>query len=174
MGALTKIKKRNGSLVDFDAQKINIAINAAFRETRGAAEADKVQRLTTDIIATVQRFFPEVPPAVENVQDCVERELMEKGYYDVAKAYILYRYEHTKERAEKKKQVLEKIEKNTLMITKRGGIKEAFSLSAPKSPAPQKVLLIDDVLTSGATLTEAGRVLKKWGVIELWGATVAG
>ncbi len=59
-------------------------------------------------------------------------------------------------------------------VARANNIKGAFSLSAPESRAPQKVLLIDDVLTSGSTLKEAGRVLKKWGVKELWGATVAG
>ena len=53
-------------------------------------------------------------------------------------------------------------------------IKGAFRLSAQKSFPPQKVLVVDDVLTSGATLKEAGRVLKRWGVKELWGLTVAG
>ncbi len=58
--------------------------------------------------------------------------------------------------------------------TRTKNIQGAFSLSAPHSSAPQKILLIDDVLTSGATLKQAGQVLKKWGVKELWGATITG
>ena len=128
MGALTKIKKRDGSMVDFNAEKIGVAINKAFHDVRSVADPGVIKGLTDSVVKTVEKFFPEMPPAVENIQDFVERELMEHGFYDVAKAYILYRYEHAKERAEKKKQILEKIEKNALMITKRSGAKEAFSL----------------------------------------------
>ncbi len=128
MGALTKIKKRDGSMVDFNAEKISLAISKAFQEVRGTLEVDKAKLVVDAVLGTIERFFADTPPAVENVQDFVERELMQQGYYDVAKAYILYRYEHAKERAEKKKQILEKIEKNTLLITKRAGNKEAFSL----------------------------------------------
>ena len=58
----------------------------------------------------------------------VEKELMQQGYYDIAKSYILYRYEHAKEREEKKRDILEKIERNDLSVTKRSGGRETFSI----------------------------------------------
>jgi len=61
---------------------------------------------------------------VEQVQDFVEETLMERGYFRVAKAYILYRFEHTKER---KEQVVKDIEENRLMVEKRDGRMEQFS-----------------------------------------------
>ncbi len=128
MGTLVKIKKRDGTVADFNSEKIALAIGKAFREVRGSADPATVKLLADEVVNNIEKFFSSAMPAVENVQDFVERQLMERGFYDVAKSYILYRYEHTKERAEKKKLVLEKIEKNALIITKRSGAKESFSL----------------------------------------------
>ena len=66
-------------------------------------------------------------PSVEDIQDLVETALMERGYFNVAKDYIIYRYEHEKKREEKKQEVAEKIDENALFITKRSGAKEYFS-----------------------------------------------
>lgn len=125
---LKKVKKRNGTIVDFDANKIAAVIEKAFQEVRGTKEAGIARTMTERVAANVETVFKGTTPGVENIQDLVERELMQGGYFDVAKAYILYRYEHAKERAEIKKQLLEKIEKNDLMVTKRNGVQEAFSM----------------------------------------------
>ncbi|MSR70617.1 ribonucleoside-diphosphate reductase subunit alpha, partial [Candidatus Kaiserbacteria bacterium] len=66
-------------------------------------------------------------PSVEDIQDLVEMALMERSYFGVAKDYIIYRYEHTKAREEKRAEVAEKIEENQLLIVKRGGAREHFS-----------------------------------------------
>jgi ribonucleoside-diphosphate reductase alpha chain len=124
---LVAIKKRDGSIVNFEPSKISVAIQKAFTATRGSFDGSGVAAITERVSAQLQKMFTTGHPAVENVQDLVERELMAEGFYDVAKAYILYRYEHAKEREEKKKQTLEKIEKNTLTIIKRSGKKELFS-----------------------------------------------
>jgi hypothetical protein len=55
-------------------------------------------------------------PTVEDIQDLVETALMERGYFTVAKSYIIYRYEHDKIREEKKAEVAEKISENALMV----------------------------------------------------------
>ena len=128
MSTIKKIKKRDGSLVDFQTEKINVAIQKAFREVKGDFNPEVAKTLGDNIVKNLESFFTESHPAVENVQDFVERELMQAGFYDVAKCYILYRYEHAKERAEKKKETLEKIENNDLTITKRSGKKEVFSM----------------------------------------------
>lgn len=128
MADLQKIKKRNGVIVDFDAAKIITAIQKAFLTVRGNFDAEKISTITDHVLGEIAVIFKTKIPAVENIQDLVEKELMQQGFFDVAKHYILYRYEHTKVREEKKKEVLEKIEKNDLTITKRSGAKEAFSL----------------------------------------------
>ncbi len=128
MSAPLKIKKRNGVLVDFDTNKITSAVEKSFIAVRGAAASEKIGLLTARVVEQLDLIFSGRTPAVENVQDFVEKELMQQGFYDVAKSYILYRYEHTKVREEKKKEMQEKIEKNDLSIIKRSGAKEIFSL----------------------------------------------
>ncbi len=74
------------------------------------------------------RFQDGRTPGVEDVQDFVERKIAERGYFDVARAYIIYRYEHTKQRVQKRQEFLEKIERNELAVTKRSGAQEPFSI----------------------------------------------
>ena len=100
MSPIKKIKKRDGALVDFTPEKIGIAIQKAFADARANFDLEKIMALTEHVITNIEKIFTEETPAVENVQDFVERELMQEGYFDVAKSYILYRYEHAKERAE--------------------------------------------------------------------------
>lgn len=126
--AIAKIKKRNGEIVDFSPEKITIVISKAFVATRGAVDVTEVHRMTTAVVEELERTFAEALPSVEDVQDLVERRLMADNYPDVAKAYIIYRYEHAKEREEKKRDVLEKIEKNDLFVVKRNGERERFSI----------------------------------------------
>jgi ribonucleoside-diphosphate reductase alpha chain len=128
MSAIKKIKKRDGSMVDFKVEKVHTAIQKAFIEVRGSFIPEVVKTITDNVVKNLESFFTEINPAVENVQDFVERELMQEGHFDVAKSYILYRYEHAKEREEKKKEVIEKLENNDLTITKRSGKKEVFSM----------------------------------------------
>ena len=85
-----KIIKRNGEIQDFDFNKIKNAVNKAFKATIGH-EADP------DIIIALSSRFEYMDSntiTVEQVQDIVEKWLMENGWYSVAKAYILYRENH--------------------------------------------------------------------------------
>lgn len=125
---LVKIKKRDGQTTSFDSQKISLAIEKSFMAVRGSSDPAVVANITEKVVVALEKIFSTGSPAVENVQDLVEKELMENGFYDVAKAYILYRYEHTKERAEKKQRVLEKLDKNELVVLKRSGKKEVYSM----------------------------------------------
>lgn len=122
-----KIKKRNGEIVDFDVKKITTAVRKAFAAMQIAVSEEKLGGITDKATEVLEKLFPETTPGVEDVQNVVEKILMEGGDFLVAKAYIIYRYEHAKEREEKHKNLLEKIEKNDLVVTKRSGKKEAFS-----------------------------------------------
>ena len=100
----SKIKKRSGSIAAFDQAKITSAI---FKAARAVGGADKKlsQDLSDNVVASINRI--EGIPTVEQIQDTVERVLIEQGHASTAKAYILYR----QERAEIRKQkhlVLEK------------------------------------------------------------------
>jgi ribonucleoside-diphosphate reductase alpha chain len=130
MEQIQKIKKRNGNVVDFDQHKITLVLQNAFFATRGSVEEERIRAITANTMNELLVRFPspEFIPSVEDVQDVVERKIMEQGFFDVAKAYILYRYEHAKERAEKKKETLRRIEENQIMVIKRSGKLEPFSM----------------------------------------------
>lgn len=91
------VKKRNGSIVDFNKEKIQTAINKAFQEVRNTDCLD--ENVLDTILRRIKFQSSEVEDiSVERIQDIVEQVLMEKGYYNVAKAYIRYRYKHELER----------------------------------------------------------------------------
>ena len=90
------IKKRNGTSVPFDINKISSAIHkandAAMVEAISPLEFEK---LVTEIVESIPHGQI---PNVEQIQDLVEEKLIEHGYAKTAKAYILYRAEHSKVR----------------------------------------------------------------------------
>ena len=90
------IKKRNGTPVPFDSQKIRDAVQKA----NVAAQVEAISPLQFDqlIDAIVAAIPAGETPTVEQVQDIVEEKLIEGGFAKTAKAYILYRAEHTKVR----------------------------------------------------------------------------
>lgn len=123
-----EIKKRSGEIAPFDEGKIQIAISKAYVDVNYKANTVLTDQIAEAVITEIQNTFTDRVPGVEDVQNIVERKLMENGLFDVAKSYIIYRYEHTKEREEKKQEVLEKIDKSEIMVKKRNGTTEPFSL----------------------------------------------
>jgi len=91
---VTKIIKRNGQTVDFDIKKITNAIRKAFEAVK-AVNGDIALRLSAEVDFYINQRFVNKIPNVENVQDIVEEVLIKNGFAEVAKAYILYRQEHT-------------------------------------------------------------------------------
>lgn len=95
--AIYKVQKRNGAIVDFDESKIEKAIFAAAKAAGGTdlTTAKKLARKVT-------RTFPaDSIPAVEDVQDVVERTLIQAGHPTTAKIYILYREKRATLRADR-------------------------------------------------------------------------
>nr|WP_231989337.1 ribonucleoside triphosphate reductase [Ndongobacter massiliensis] len=91
-----QVKKRDGSVVDFDIQKIKTAIIKAFQSQGREFHSSVIDLLAIRVTAD---FEPKVLNAmidVEDIQDSVETVLIQGGYVDVAKAYILYRKQHEK------------------------------------------------------------------------------
>jgi ribonucleoside-triphosphate reductase len=85
-----KIQKRNGAIVDFEPEKIRLAIGKA------AAAVDSLQEGLADLVAKevaleLEERYGGAIPSVEQTQDIVERVLIRYDYADIAKAYILYR-----------------------------------------------------------------------------------
>ena len=123
-----EIKKRSGEIVPFDQSKIKIAVNKAYVDVNYKANDQLADEISLAVMAEIEQTFDGRVPGVEDVQNIVERKMMEQGLFDVAKSYIIYRYEHTKVREEKKQEVLEKIDKSEIMVRKRNGTTEPFSL----------------------------------------------
>ncbi|MEK9160822.1 MAG: ribonucleoside-diphosphate reductase subunit alpha [Patescibacteria group bacterium] len=121
-----QVKKRNGQIADFNIGKITDAMRNAFAATEVTIAEDKLAEMTKVIVAEIENRFNEQIPSVEQIQDIVEMTIMNEGYHNVAKHYIVYRYEHTKIREEKKQEVLEKIEEQELNVTKRDGSVVAY------------------------------------------------
>ena len=119
--AAQKIKKRNGDIVDFDVSKIERALKGAFVEVKGKGDDAFIRTLSETVASKLFEAFPRTVPSVEHVQDFAEKELMLEGFFDVAKAYIIYRYEHAKIREERKQEIARKIEQHELSVTKRSG-----------------------------------------------------
>ena len=102
---MKQVKKRNGSIVDFEATKITDALRKSFAYCEVAIDEAGLEALTKGVIEDLSaKFGDEATPSVEHVQDLVELALMEAGYLTVAKHYIVYRYEHAKVREEKKQE----------------------------------------------------------------------
>ena len=93
MGKISKIRKRDGRIVDFDEEKITKAIWAAAQAV-GGRDRKLAERLSTRVVALLEEKFPSEIPGVEDVQDVVEKALIEEGHARTAKAYILYRKQH--------------------------------------------------------------------------------
>lgn len=90
------IKKRNGKNVPFKKEKIKEAISRAAKAV--GVESDIIgEEISQEVVDYLKIFFKEDGiPTVEQVQDLVEKILIEKGYAAIAKAYILYREQHAK------------------------------------------------------------------------------
>lgn len=88
-----RVIKRNGSEVDFDRGKIIAAIIKAFREQHGTADGD-MMTCANKIADEIESLAKTKDLNVEEIQDIVERKLMNTKYKEVAKAYINYRYLH--------------------------------------------------------------------------------
>ncbi len=87
-----KIQKRNGEIVDYNVSKIRNAIFAAARAVGGQDEVE-AQRLAGLVEGVLAETYRASIPSVEDIQDIVEKILIEEGHAKTAKAYILYRKE---------------------------------------------------------------------------------
>ncbi len=93
------IRKRDGRVVPFEPEKIEQAIENCFMASGTRKTQETAHELTAQVIAEVERDenLPDVP-GVEQIQDTVERVLIEKGFVRSAKSYILYRAERSRVR----------------------------------------------------------------------------
>ena len=86
-----RVVKRDGQKVDFDISKISQAITKAFEAQNKEYHPSVIDLIALKVTADFENKIKDGFIAVEDIQDSVEQVLIQAGYADVAKAYILYR-----------------------------------------------------------------------------------
>lgn len=94
---ITHIVKRDGRLALFNTQKIADAIYKS-AQSIGGSNFQEAERLSLLVYNTAEKIYGDNVPTVEQIQDIVEKVLIEQGHAKTSKAYILYRYERTRSR----------------------------------------------------------------------------
>lgn len=104
MTPISRIRKRDGRIVSFDQSKITEAIWKAAQSV-GGTNKDIAEKIANQVSTVLEVFFKDenIVPAVEQIQDLVEKILIENGHAKTAKAYILYREKHNQLRELKNK-----------------------------------------------------------------------
>jgi len=115
------VTKRNGEVVDFDAEKIKLAITKAVRATKKEVNPAGLDLIVKNIVEEIQNRFIDFYPNVENVQDIVEKHLIDNDLYEIAKGYILYRAKRREERDKQQEITIEKAKLGKLRVKKRDG-----------------------------------------------------
>jgi ribonucleoside-triphosphate reductase len=152
-----QIKKRDGSIVNFNPSKITTAIFKA-AEVVGGKDKKEAERLSNKVVELINSKFKGDVPNVEDIQDTVEKVLIEEGHAKTAKAYILYREQHKKIREAKSTFV--NVENTIGNYINRSDWKvnensnEAFSFS-------------------GLLLYAAGEVMKNYNLNEMYAGSIA-
>lgn len=102
MSAIKKIQKRDGRIADFDQEKITEAIWKAAQNV-GGKNRKQAEKISKQVTSLLEVFFKDESkiPNVEQIQDLVEKILMEDGHAKTAKAFILYREKHAEIRQQK-------------------------------------------------------------------------
>ena len=92
---ITKIKKRDGREVPFNIEKISNAIFKAAQAV-GGQDYNTSMELAEKVTLILNEKFQGTIPGVEDIQDIVEKVLIESGHAKTAKEYILYRAERSR------------------------------------------------------------------------------
>ncbi|NLZ89807.1 MAG: anaerobic ribonucleoside triphosphate reductase, partial [Clostridiales bacterium] len=95
---IATIMKRDGRLVPFDQDKIEQAVMKAFSASQNPGGEEAARDVADQVVKNLEANAGVPTPTVEEVQDEVERVLIEKGFVRTAKAYILYRAERSRVR----------------------------------------------------------------------------
>ena len=95
------VLKRTGQLAPFNGDKIRSAIERAGKAT-GEFDSGEAELLAIQAFKVIAHRFPEQPPHIEQIQDIVEQILISANHFATARAYIVYREQRTRFRADKK------------------------------------------------------------------------
>ena len=131
MGDKLCVIKRSGEVVEFDSDRIKNAIRKAVHSSGKEKEVpiELIEEVVTIVIKEVKDRFVEFFPNVENIQDIVEKNLVKKDLYEIAKNYILYRAKRQEEREAEKQKTLKKSVLGKLTVKKRDGRMAIFEVN---------------------------------------------
>jgi ribonucleoside-triphosphate reductase len=99
--AIYKVRKRNGAIIDFDLDKIELAIKKAI-EAVGGTDLDGASSLAKKVSKQIEKDVGKEIPNVEHIQDTIEKVLVKEGHDAVAKAFIIYRQKRFESREQEK------------------------------------------------------------------------
>ena len=125
------VVKRSGEIVEFDPDRIKNAIEAAINAGDEGFDLSSVPEIVDGVHQELSDRFTEFYPNVENIQDIVEKHLIRSDMFTVARRYIIYRAERSREREKLKENISKKAELGKLKITKSDGKTVLFN--------PQKI-----------------------------------
>jgi uridine kinase len=103
---ITHVIKRDGRLVAFDKEKV---VNAVFRAALSVGGKDRVlaENLSDQVLAMMNQLYPHrATPSVQEIQDLIEKVLIENGHAKTAKAYILHRAEVQRAKSKKDENIV--------------------------------------------------------------------
>lgn len=126
--AIAQVKKRVGTIVPFDRSRIESAIRKAFTATETEYTDEIIISITDDVISLLETRYGDRVPGVEDIQDIVERKIAERGYFDVSKAYIIYRREREQAREQLRKELYDRAKARQLKVRKRDGSVADFDI----------------------------------------------
>ena len=106
MNTRSQVIKRDGSVVDYQPEKVRKALESAFISTGIEPYTVNIEGIITEVN---KLFEKENPISVEKIQDTIEYCLMRNGWFDTAKAFILYRDKHTTMRETETRKLFESI-----------------------------------------------------------------
>ena len=98
--AVYKVKKRNGTIVDFNKSKIENAIQKSI-ESVGGTDFSDIPTMTNKIMQIIEERTGKNVPEVEMIQDITEEILIKKWHDSIAKSYIIYRQKRNESRKNK-------------------------------------------------------------------------
>ena len=101
MAKIECVRKRDGRVAPFDVEKITEAVYRAAQAV-GGEDRFMAQELADVVVMFLEKNFPSDIPGIEDIQDMVEKVLIETGHAKTAKAYILYRDKRSRLRRELK------------------------------------------------------------------------
>ncbi len=146
------IRKRNNNLVPFDRSRIEVAMRGAYTDVGVVISYLELSAMCDGIISEIKDSFVGRVATVEDIQDLVEKSIINKGDLEVARAFMAYRMEHAMLREERKKDLLRRIEKGDINIKKRDGSLVRFDMSQIREAVAnfcrghEKVCDIDEII----------------------------